>query len=279
MLLYRTGFLGRVLVFTLTYGLIGTIFPLQEVELTFTYVLGVLVTGFLYALLLGFVFTQMPVGRIGRILSVWIAIYVTQMFNPLIEGYFFTTQFENPTFFIGGAFIGAMLTFFYSFVGGILFAPKRITSSLAKEIRNHFGQRRASEWSLRLILAVLSWPFLYFIFGSMVEPIVLPYYTDPSLGYSLRFPSIETIIIIQALRGLIYIGALIPIIASLKVEMKKILLSIVGFLYIGGGLAIFVIVETFPVILRIVHGIEIFATSLFFGIIITYLLVRVAHPS
>jgi len=41
-----------------------------------------------------------------------------------------------------------------------------------------------------------------------------------------------------------------------------------GFLYI------FVIVESFPAFLRIVHGLGIFADSLFFGVMISYLLRR-----
>lgn len=269
---FDASFVVRVLVFTLAYGLVGAVFPLQQGEPTITYVLGALVTGFLYALLLGSVLTQMSIGRKGRILSVWIAVYVIQFFNPLIEGYFFTDVFEDPTLFVGGALFGAILSFLYSLIAGVLFVPKSVTSSLGKKLGVYLGQRKASEWSWRIVLAALSWLLFYFIFGSIVAPVVLPYYTDPSSGYHLRLPSVEIVISIQALRGFIYVGALLPVIACLKVEMKRLLLFITGFLYIGGGLAIFVIVEAFPVILRTVHGLEIFADSLLFGIVITYLL-------
>ncbi|MFB0504197.1 MAG: hypothetical protein ACETWE_10220 [Candidatus Bathyarchaeia archaeon] len=74
------------------------------------------------------------------------------------------------------------------------------------------------------------------------------------------------------MRGFIYVGALLPITVSLKIRTKHLLLSMIGLLYIGGGLAIFVLVETFPLTLRIVHGLEMLADSILFGSVIAYLL-------
>jgi len=233
--MYDRGFIARALVFTLTYLVMGILVPLQQGQPTITYSLGASITGFLYALVLGFILTQMPLRRRWRILSVWIAIYVVQLFNPLIEGLFFTNQFEDPSLFIFGALFGAILTLVYSMIAGILFT-------------------------------------IYFIFGSIVAPIVTPYYTDPTAGYGLVLPSLETVISVQVLRGFIYVGALLPITVSLKIRTKHLLLSMIGLLYIGGGLAIFVIVETFPLTLRIVHGLEMLADSILFGSVLTYLL-------
>lgn len=272
--IYDRGFIGRVLIFTLAYVVIGVLVPLQQGEPTITYILGTVVTGFLYGVLLGFVLTRMSVERIGRILSVWIAIFVVQMFNPILEGFFFSTLFEDPSLLVAGALFGAILTLVYSVIAGLLFVPKSATDSLGNELRSYFGERKVFSWTWRVVVAALSWLLFYFIFGSIVAPIVLPYYTDPSLGYDLVLPSVEIVLSLQASRGFIYIGALLPVVASLKIGIKRLLVVIIGFLYIGGGLAIFVIIETFPAILRIVHGLEIFADSLFFGIVITYLLGR-----
>lgn len=267
---YDTGFLARVLVFTSAYGVIGAIFPLQQGELTTAYILGTLVTGFLYSLLLSFILTQVNIGRKGRVLSVWAAIYVVQFFNPLIEGYFFTDQFEDATLFVGGALFGALLAFLYALIAGLLFGSKSSSSSLPDELRSHFSQRKASSWIWRLVVSSLSWPVFYFIFGAMVAPVVTPYYTE--LGLFLVLPPLEVIMSVQALRGFIYVGALLPIITCLKIGMKRLFLSITGLLYIGGGLAIFVIVETFPVMLRIAHGFgDLLFASIFFGIVTAYL--------
>jgi len=270
--IYDRGFIARALVFTLTYLVIGILVPLQQGEPTVAYSLGASITGFLYALVLGTILTQMPLRRRWRLLSVWIAIYVVQLFNPLIEGLFFTNQFEDPSLFIFGALFGAILALVYSMIAGFLFTPKSGANSFMTELRNYFGQRKATDWAWRVVTTALSWPLIYFIFGSIVAPIVTPYYTDPTAGYGLVLPSLETVISVQVLRGFIYVGSLLPITVSLKIRMKHLLLSMIGLLYIGGGLAIFVIVETFPLTLRIVHGLEMLADSILFGSVIAFLL-------
>ena len=63
---------------------------------------------------------------------------------------------------------------------------------------------------------------------------------------------------------------LLPIVASLKTEKKWLLIVIFSFMFIGGSLATFAIVETFPVVLRIVHGFgDILFPSLLFGVVTT----------
>jgi len=269
---YNVGIVVRVLVFSRAYALIGAIFPLQG-EPTTGYVLGSLVTGFSYALLLASILTRMPIGRRGRIFSIWVAVYAIQLFNPLIEGYFFTDQFEDATLFIGGALFGMILALLYALVAGFLFVPESATISLAGQFKDYFSQRKAYDWSLRIVLSALSWPLFYYVFGSLVAPVVWPYYTDPSLGYMLRLPRIEIIISIQTLRGFVYVGSLLPIIACLKIKTRRLFLFITGLLYIGGALAMFIIVESFPVVLRIAHGFgDLLFASVSFGIVISYLL-------
>jgi len=268
---FGAGFVIKAIVFTLAYGLIGAIFPLQGSP-TITYLLGVLATGFSYALPFGFALTRMSTERKGRIFSVWISVYVIQFFNPLIEGYFFTNLLKDATQFLGGALFGAILALVYAIIAGLLFAPKQATSSLMDGLKNFARENKASDWIWRVIAAAFSWPLFYFLFGAAAAPIVTPYYTDPSLGYNLVFPSLETILLVQTLRGFIYVGALLPLIAFLKVETKHLFLVIFGFLYIGGGIAIFMIVETFPPVLRIAHGFgDLLAASLMSSAVIAYL--------
>ena len=162
---FNVGIAVRVIVFSLAYALIGVIFPLQG-EPTIGYVLGSPVTGFLYALLLASILTRMPIGRKGRILSIWVAVYSIQLFNPLIEGYFFTDQFEDATLFIGGALFGMILALLYALVAGFLFVPESATISLARQFKDYFSQRKAYDWSLRIVLSALSWPMFYYILAS-----------------------------------------------------------------------------------------------------------------
>jgi hypothetical protein len=276
-LVFSKGFLLRVVFFALTYVVLGVLFPLQQGAITVTYVIGLTVTGLLYGLLLGTALTHFTVGRKARIVLILPPLFVIQWLNPLIEGYVFTTRLNDVTLLVGGVLFGLLLSLAYALVAGALFVPSQATQPLGQQIRTYFAQRAGADWLWRTVIVALSWAGFYFIFGSVIGPIVTPYYTDPSSPYQLRLLGVEVIAAVQVMRGFVYTGALIPIRFALKHDMWYVLLVLVGLLYAGGGLAILVIVETFPLVLRVVHGIEILADSLCFGAVATYLLGTPRH--
>jgi hypothetical protein len=271
-LIFSKGFLLRVVFFALIYVVLGLLFPLQQGTITVTYVIGLAITGLLYGLLLGAALMHFTVGRKARIVLILLPLFVIQWLNPLIEGYVFTTRLNDVTLLVGGVLFGLLLSLAYALVAGALFVPSQATQTLGGQFRIYFAQRAVVDWLWRIVLVALSWAGFYFIFGSIIGPIVMPYYTDPSSPYQLRLLGVEVIAAVQVIRGFVYTGALIPIRIALKQDVKYVLLVLVGLLYVGGGLAIFVIVETFPLVLRVVHGIEILADSLCFGAAATYLL-------
>ncbi len=267
-----------MIIFALAYTVLGVVFPLQQVGITLPYVIGVVIVGILYGFLLGVVMLQLAISRKMRILVVLLPLFVIQFFNPMIEGFFFTTILDNVVILVAGALFGLLLSFLYALLAGVLFVPVDGTSSFSHELREYFGQRRPLDWLGRYVLAAFAWVLIYFIFGNIVAPFVAPYYADPSSPWYLILPSVEIVLMIQVLRGFIYLGSLIPLLTTLRLEPKQLFLVMVAFLYIGGGLAIFAIVETFPLFLRLIHGIEIFASSLCFGAVIALLLKRTSKP-
>lgn len=267
-------FLVRVVIFTALYALIGAIFPLQQAEVTPGYVIGLVITGVLYGFLLGFLGIHLTVGRWARIGILLLPLYVIQFLNPLIEGYFFTTLLEDATQLVGALILTLLLSLVYAAAAGFLFAPTGAPQPWREAFRSYFGSRPAPDWIWRFVVAGASWPLIYFAFGSLVGPIVTPYYTDPNSGYNLVLPSVEVLLVIQAVRGFLYVGALVPLLSALRLGTRSLTLALTGLLYVGGGVAIFIIVETFPPVLRLVHGLEIFADSLVFGVVIALLLGR-----
>jgi hypothetical protein len=265
-------FLLRLVLFTLTFTVLGVVIPLQGTA-TITYAIGLAIVGIFYGLLLGFTLTQLPISLKGRILACTLPLFVIQFLNPMIEGFFFTTQL-TPVLMTFGVLFGFLLSLIHALIAGLLFKPTTVESSFSEELKLYFSQRKSPEWAWRLLLVPLLWLVIYFVFGNLIAPIVMPYYADPSMPYQLIAPSLEVVIGIQVIRGFLYLGALLPLLAILKIDAKQLMLVLVGFLYIGGGLAIFVIVETFPLVLRVVHGIEILASSICLGAIIVYLLRR-----
>jgi len=262
--------LSRIILFALIYTIIAYFIPIGQGELTPNYLIGALVTGSLYGILFNYVESKLIVSRIKRILVVSAPIFIIQFFNPLLEGYFFTTSI-GTTEAVGGTIFGLIISIVYSTVASSLFSLRAISHDPNLDLKKVYNSWKLSDWSL-LILAALSWPIIYFIFGSLVSPIVTPYYRDPYSPYYLTLPDLGTVLMLQTIRGLIYFASLIPLISSLRLNPRSMFMVLTGFMYIGGGLAIFVTVETFPLTLRIVHGSEILADSLVYSATLSYVI-------
>jgi hypothetical protein len=265
-ILPKTFNLARITIFIIAYTAIAYAIPLQGTP-TPTYLLGAAVTGLLYAILLNYVGSKLRISRLRRILTFAAPIFATQFFNPLLEGFFFTARI-GPTEAIGGSVFGLLLALIYSGLTQVLFPPQ--ATAVSDVGTGSIGLMKVHR--LKLLLAALSWPLIYFVFGFIASPIVTPYYSDPQSPYYLVLPSLGTVFILQTIRGFIYLASLLPIAYGLRLDLSKMLLVFTGFMYIVGGLAIFVIIETFPLALRIVHGLEIFVDSLAFSAAVTYAL-------
>ncbi|MFW9908632.1 MAG: hypothetical protein ACFFEF_08655 [Candidatus Thorarchaeota archaeon] len=264
----------RVLGFTTIYTALGLLLPVQG-YISPAFALGTVLTGVLYGLVLWYASLYLPVSRKVRILVIWIAVYVIQMLNPVLEGFFFSTQFEgHPELIFGAVIFGTILTLPTALAAGFLFQPKGALKSFKEMRANYFGGFSRNSLALRLIVSSVLWMGIYFVFGSLVGPIVLPYYTVDGVGYSLTLPSIEIVLLLQTFRGFIYVFSVLPLVMALDTGKKPLALILTALLYIGGALAVFIISDQFPLFLRMVHGIELFADSLFAGLAISYLLGR-----
>jgi hypothetical protein len=264
----------KIILFTGIYTIIGFLIPLQQGSPSFTYLIGTALTGLLYSILLRYLLQSMTIKAKGRFITVWLAIWVIQLSNPLLEGIFFTDQFTDLTIILGALVFGIILSTIYAASAVILFKPECVDTSLGQRFRDYFSRRNASDWVWRLIAVALSWIIIYYVFGRMVAPWVMPYYNDPTSGFSLVYPSLIELLSLQSVRGFIYVGSLMPLMVAVKVDFHRAFLVIASLMFIGGGLAIFLIVETFPLVLRMFHSIDLAADSIVFGYVFSFLLIR-----
>lgn len=58
------------------------------------------------------------------------------------------------------------------------------------------------------LLLWLAWPLIHFAFGTLIAPIVMPYYNAGIAG--LRIPAPGTIVAVQMIRGLVFLAASLP---------------------------------------------------------------------
>jgi len=133
----------------------------------------------------------------------------------------------------------------------------------------HFG---ALGWGWRLVVAWLSFPVIYFVFGVMVAPIVVPVYHAGVAG--LRIPPIDVIMRMQLLRSALFLAASLPTILLWKKSRVQLLISL-GLAH-AMTVGIFGLVQAsfLPTVLRVTHSVEIAADSFAYAAVLTYLFTR-----
>jgi hypothetical protein len=263
----------RIAVFAAVYTAFGLLIPVQG-YVTVSFAIGTVVTAILYGLTLFYLNTNLPLGRRARFLITWLALYCIQMLMPVLEGIFFSTQFEGaPELIFGALIFGWILVLPAALAGVILFNPVEI-HSFAEIKREYFSRITRTRFAGRFIVASVLWMVIYFIFGAVVAPYVLPYYTEGGVGFELVLPELQVILVLQLIRGFILVLLILPLVISINLDWKRLAVIIAALLYIGGAIAVFLISDQFPLMLRLLHGMEMFADASFAGIVIAYLLGR-----
>jgi len=261
----------RIGIFVAIYALFGLLIPFQG-YLSAGFALGAVIVAILYGITLYYLNTNVPLSRKARFLITWLAVYCIQMLMPVLEGVFFSTQFEGaPELIFGALVFGWILVLPTALAGAILFRPAEV-QSFSEIRREYFGRRSLAQFAGRFGIASVLWMVIYFIFGAIVAPYVLPYYTDGGVGYELVLPDLQVILGLQLLRGFILVLLILPLVISINLDWKPLAASITSLLYIGGALAVFLISEQYPLVLRMIHGMEMLADAIFAGIVIAYLL-------
>ena len=261
----------RITIFVVIYALFGLLIPIQG-YVSIGFAIGTGITAILYGIALYYLNMNIPLSRKARFLVTWPAIYCIQMLMPVLEGIFFSTQFEGaPELMFGALVFGWVLVLPTALAGTILFGPAEVYSF--NEIkRNYFGRISTMQFAGRFIIASVLWMVIYYTFGTIIAPYVLPYYTGTGVGFELVLPDPQVVLGLQLLRGFILVLFILPLIISVDFDWKHLAVIIAALLYIGGAIAIFLISDQYPVILRMFHSMEMLADAVFAGIAIAYLL-------
>ena len=269
---------AKITAFVAVYTLFGLLIPIQG-YVSVPFAIGTAVTGILYAFVLYYLNTNIPLGRKARFLITWLAIYVIQMLMPVLEGFFFSTQFVGaPELVFGALVFGWVLVLPTALAGVILFKNNDEIRSFGELRREYFGRWSTPQLAGRYVIASALWMVIYFVFGAIVAPYVLPYYTEEGAGYELMLPELHVILALQLFRGFLLVLMILPMIITTDLDWKRLAIIIGSLLYIGGALAIFLISEQSPLLLRMLHGIEMFADATVAGIVIAYILGKKKLP-
>jgi hypothetical protein len=225
---------------------------------------------FLLSAYLAWIQGEMRLGFTGLVSLLWINLFVIGSFSNMIEGFFFTNVFESDAVFVMGALA---MVFFSGVQAGLAAAilekgDRRLRSSLV----DYFAETDALGWFKRILIGTLSYFPVYFFFGMLVSPFVIPYYSDPSLG--LVVPPFTVIIPVEILRGFLYVATLLPIAASLGAERRTSATAFAGMLFIVGAFIPLLGDQGLPPQIIPYHLVEIFADSVVYGYVLARVLTK-----
>ncbi len=211
---------------------------------------------------------EMRLGLAGLASVLWLNFYVVGSLSNMIEGYFFTNVFESDTVFIMGAL--AMLFFSGLQAGLASIILEKGDRGLRGNLVEYLGETDALGWFKRVTIGTLSYFPVYFFFGMLVSPFVLPYYSDPSLG--LVVPPFTVIIPVEILRGFLYVATLLPMAASLGADRRTNTVAFAGMLFIVGAFIPLLGDQGLPPQIIPYHLVEILADSIVYAYVLSRIL-------
>jgi len=158
----------------------------------------------------------------------------------------------------------------FSFASTSLTKSRSTTEAFSQSSIRFFKSKTLGEWAWRIVLAILSFPLVYLVFGILVSSFVVDYYRESS--YGLTIPDFGTIIVVQLVRSLFFLLVTLPIIIVWSGNKIQLVLML--------GMTHFVIVFSYdivlayqlPVILVLIHAIEILFDSLVYAWVMVRLL-------
>jgi hypothetical protein len=210
-----------------------------------------------------------PIQRAGLLFGTF---FILNSLVNVIEAFFFTTappieQLHGlVTSAVGHAGLAALLA--------LWFRPQRVDQDLPAALGDFFSQRRWIAWIWRIGLAGALYLPIYFIFGMIIYPIVQPYYQDPALGLNLTVPGLELVLPLELGRGLLLVLTVLPLIAVLPTT-RWILAFWLGItLVVLCALTPMLQASSWPLTMRLVHGLEITADAAVHALFIAWLLGR-----
>jgi hypothetical protein len=226
--------------------------------------------GLIFACFLAWMVPKIKVRKLDFLLVVWLTLFIVQFANNIIEGFFFTTIYSSTFRILTSLLVCLVNTYLVSLVAMFLFYQKS-ENKFSSIFSDFFKQRKYTSWLWRIIVSSLAYFPIYFLFGLIVSPFVIPYYTGSS---SLSIPSFTIITPLEFLRGFIYTISLLPLISLVKTNGRSLFVMLAAMLYIPGAFLSLIIggFSNLPAAILPFHLLEILGDSIVYGYVMAYLL-------
>jgi len=265
--------LPRVLLLAVGLSSIGLVSAFLEGPLSATSVAMNILSSVILSLFLAWFVSMIDLRRTHLIFLIWTVLFVIMYLNNMIEGYFFTTVFSSLSIFGVGAVMILFVTLIEGVIAGLVLSTPARRDNLIASLRNYLTGRRTGSWAMRIVASSVVYFPIYFFFGAIVAPYVLPYYSDPSFG--LVVPPITVIVPLEVFRGFLYVISLLPVIAAIKGDKKTVFTILTATLFVPGALIpLLRAAASLPTPIIPIHLAEILADSIVYGFVLSCILAR-----
>lgn len=192
--------------------------------------------------------------------AAFLPLYAIRHINTMDEGVFYIGI--PAAMVVGGMVVGALSSGAAAAVLVWLMGKMRPAGQEAAPPR---AARSAGAWLWRLAAGDFAYIFLYFAAGLCVIPFTKDFYANFTL------PSPGAIVLMQVFRGLIYMGALLPIARMIPERRHAALALGLALAILGGAVPLLPDNPLMPPNIRFAHTIEIGVSNFIYGVILAYL--------
>jgi hypothetical protein len=220
---------------------------------------------------------RLPYRRRVRILALFVPLFWTATMADIVEAYFFTTY--SPFALTIGAIIVGLGQLVTSWLIAWLF-PAYEPEQPVPGIWQILGQRPLLSWLWRIIIVGLAYPVFYlYVFGALITPFVAKYYQDPAYMAQTHTISQPDYIVwpLETVRGILFAVSLLPVLAVMRGRhWPKILYTALYLSLIGAAFESWLPIlgqASWPLALRLAHGLELTGDALSRGVFIALFLV------
>ncbi len=239
--------------------------PITAMQLTYYLFNGAILTGFL-----GWLVPKIRLRPQSLTLLVWLELLVVEFLNNYVEGYFFTNLYNNATI-LAQSVVSALISSVIVATAAALLVGNGVTG-IVPSLKEHFSTRTRNSWILRIAVGSVAYFPIYFFFGALISPFVLPYYNNASFG--LRIPPFTVIIPVELFRGFVYTLVLLPLLATIEGGRTTKFIALAALLYVPGALIALLGNPLLPAQIIPFHALEILADSVVYGFVLSRILNR-----
>lgn len=227
-----------------------------------------IIEGILITAILSLLAARLPYRPLVRFIAIFVPFFWIYLGGNILELMFFSTYTAPAVIntWIDSIVEALLLTGVYVW---LLAAAEKYRG--APGLFTILRQRPLWSWTWRTLLVAALYVPTYLTFGSLIYPIVKPYYTNPAYGLHLTTPSLGPFIVLELVRGLLYVIALLPVLAVTRGSRWQTLLYVFVFTGMFNGWQLIVNLS-WPAQLRFAHTAEITGDVLVQSLLFCWLL-------